>query len=94
MNRMTPKLPAGSRVLFNALYENPAPRGLTDDLFAAVLPNDVHVGVGWFPELDPAGVYEICFYRDTYENQLTEPLKTRDLNEAVRFIEEHSEQMM
>jgi hypothetical protein len=90
MNMVTPKLPAGSRVLFNALYKTSDSRSLTDDLFAAILPDGVHVSVGWFPELDPSGEYEICFYRGDYEHQLIDPIATRNLEEVVRIIEERS----
>jgi hypothetical protein len=90
MNVATPRLPPKSRELFNALYRTADPRCLTDDLDAAELPGGVSITVGWFPELDPNGEYEICFFRGDYENQLVEPTTTRDLDEVVRVIEERS----
>jgi hypothetical protein len=90
MNVVSPKLPHGSRELFNALYESPNDLWLTDDLYAAQLPGGISVSVGWFPELDPSGAYEICFYRETYENQIIEPKTTRDLQTVKRIIEDYA----
>jgi hypothetical protein len=87
MNVVTPRLPEGCRELFNALYPSRDPQLLTDDLYAAELPDGIFINVGWFPESDPAGAYEICVYLGEFDNLILKPIETDDLNQVVRRIE-------
>jgi hypothetical protein len=89
---LSPKLPFGAKILFNSLHDTKAPSYLTDDLFAAELPGGVFVDVGWFPECDPSGAYEICVYKNAFENQLAKPIKTKDPHEAAAAVEKFAEQ--
>jgi hypothetical protein len=73
--------------MFNALYPTREPGYLTDDLYAAELPFGVFVNVGWFPENDPAGAYEVCFYKGRFENQLIPPVELSDARQVVAVIE-------
>jgi len=51
-------VPEGSRVS-NYLYREMGLDELNQDLLVVILPNDVLIEVGWFPENDPAGHFHI-----------------------------------
>jgi hypothetical protein len=87
MTLITPKLPYGAKILFNSLHDTKQPSYLTDDLFAAELPGGVFVDVGWFPECDPNGSYEVCVYKASFENQLSPPFETKDVRDASAAVE-------
>jgi hypothetical protein len=87
MNVLSPRLPPGAREMFNALYPTREPRYLTDDLYSVELPGDVFINVGWFPENDPSGAYEVCFYKGQFENQIGPPYETANLGEVIAVIE-------
>lgn len=93
-NLKIPQLPAGSRVLFNSLYDTKDPRCLTDDLYAAILPGQITVDVGWFPECDPSGSYELVFSRDEFENIVAGPFEIADLDKLVSVIEHASKEFV
>ncbi len=92
MNTLIPRLPSGATILFNSLFDTKDAAYLTDDLFAASLPGGVYVDVGWFPECDPNGSYEVCVYKDSFENQLSEPVETKNVHEAVAAVEKFAAQ--
>lgn len=82
-------LPTSASVMFNNLVEGvdiPA-RYLRDDLFAASLPDDVYVHVGWFPEFDPTGQYVVEIFRKDADNPVRSPLETRDIRKVVKHVE-------
>lgn len=83
---LQPRMPAGSRVVWNCLYEPAALESLTDSLYLVVLPNGISIDVGWYPELDPTGAYEICVYRGEFENQLVPPMEVRDTKELIDLL--------
>lgn len=84
---LVPKLPSGSRVLYNALYPTKEPSFLTDDLFLAELSGGIFVDVGWFPESDPDGAYEVIFHRGNFEERIAPPFESVDLAQVVEYIE-------
>ena len=82
-----PRLPPGAREIYNSLYRTTNPECLTDDLYLAEMPGEIFIDVGWFPECDPTGAYEICVYQKTFENPLFGPWESRDLTEVLDQIE-------
>jgi hypothetical protein len=87
MNLVELKLPKGAKVLFNSLYRASTPSFLTQDLLAVELPNQVVIDVGWYPQFDPLGSYLVSVFRQTWENQLVEPIETRDIDQVVAEVE-------
>lgn len=94
MKPLEPKVPPGSKVIINALYSSGDSAQLTDDLYLVKLPNGVRIDVGWFPECDPSGQYEICAYRDDFDDRVAGPFAARNAIEAVKMVEELAKSLL
>jgi hypothetical protein len=73
-------------IVYDSLHENNAVAHLTQDVALVALPGDVFIDVGWHPERDPSGSYKISVYRETWQNQLMEPILTNDPHEVARQV--------
>lgn len=80
-------LPEEAKIIFNALYATDKPSYLTQDLLAIELPGKVFIDVGWYPENNPAGEYQIVVFRDSSDNLLVEPIVSGDLSKVIDSVE-------
>ncbi|HUT12634.1 MAG TPA: hypothetical protein VMY42_19215 [Thermoguttaceae bacterium] len=86
MRRVNPSLPEDAKV-YNFLYPTSDPEYLVQDLLVVRLATGYCVDVGWWPEHDPEGCYEIRVFYEEWDNQQIEPIQTRDIGEVARNVE-------
>jgi hypothetical protein len=80
------KVPNGSRIVFNNLYDSNNPKLLTADLLGVVLPGGFFIDVSWYPEGDSDGEYTVTVYRDSWDN-IQREVETRILGVVVAEVE-------
>lgn len=71
------------RVIFNRLDEHAGLDDLTQDMLAIAIPNGYQIDVGWFPEHDPHGQYLVRVFHRYWDNQVANPVRTRNAFEAA-----------
>lgn len=87
MNPVRLTLPPGCEI-YNFLYRTRHPEYLVQDQLSIALPNGFFIDVGWFPEHDPTGEYIIRVFYEYWNDQKIIPIQTRDIDEAVRTVED------
>jgi hypothetical protein len=60
---------------------------LREDILEIELPSDLTIDVGWYPEDDPAGAFQIVLYRDYWSNQLVPPVEVKTISDVVKEVE-------
>ncbi len=65
-----------------------SPDDLTQDIAIVGLRNGYCVDVGWYPEHDPSGEFWIRVFWECWNNQVIEPIRTRDAYQAARLVEQ------
>jgi len=68
------------------IYDTQDPVYLVQDILDIELPNGNSIDVGWHPESDLDGSFRIVVYRDHWSNQLTKPIRTKDVLEVVEDV--------
>src|SRR5262249_10233159 len=51
------------------------------------LPSDLTIDVGWYPEGDPVGAFQVVLYRDYWSNQLVPPVEVKTISDVVKEVE-------
>jgi len=80
------KLPVGASVK-GALYNTYDLDYLSEDLLEIDLPSGLTIDVGWYPEGERPGTFQVVIFKQFWQNQILPPIKTESLPELVRIIE-------
>lgn len=87
MNPVSLNLPENAQV-YNFLFRSRDPAYLIQDLLTVRLQNGFCIDVGWYPEHDINGSYLIRVFRETWDNQIGNPIKTSDLNAVEQIVQQ------
>jgi len=68
------------------IFPTKDPEYLREDLLQIDLPTGVKIDVGWYPDGDPNGEYQIVVFRESWDDPLTFPVRTQDTEWAVKWI--------
>ncbi|OGQ82488.1 MAG: hypothetical protein A3F90_08865 [Deltaproteobacteria bacterium RIFCSPLOWO2_12_FULL_60_19] len=79
-------------VVKGALYTTTDPAYLVQDMLEIDLPNGITIDVGWYPESDPAGSFQVVVFRDHWDNQLREPFETKSIEDVTREVKRLAEE--
>jgi hypothetical protein len=83
------RVPSGARgvVVKGVLLRAYSTADLDQDILEVDLPNGLTIHVGWRPEYDPHGHFEIVLCRDYWRNQERPPISAEDVYEVKRIVE-------
>jgi hypothetical protein len=77
----------GAKQVVGRLTDDLSETSLLDqDILEVQMPDGLTIDVGWFPEYDANGAFEIRVYRDYMGNHVAGPWQSRDAHEALRIV--------
>jgi hypothetical protein len=83
------KLPREAKVVGELLKDYSQDRGrLSEDILQITLPDGHGIDVGWRPEFDVHGHFQIVVFKDEWENHIGEPVEVDTPTAAATVIEE------
>lgn len=80
------RLPPKSEV-YNFLYRSTDPAYRTQDVLTVRLANGIYIDVGWYPEHDPNGAYELQIFVESPNHLLGQPLLIKDIDQLIQTVE-------
>jgi hypothetical protein len=80
------KLPRGALVK-GALYNTYDLDYLSEDLLEIDLRNGLTIDVGWYPEGERPGTFQVVLFQDHWRNHVIEPIETTSLARLVPIVE-------
>ena len=69
-----------------SLWTEYDPLDLDEDLLQVSLGNGVTIDVGWKPDCDPSGAFQIAVYKGYYKDRLAPLIRTKDPHEAAAAV--------
>lgn len=85
MARIELKLPKGVESI-GCLRTTEDPWQLDEDMFQVKLPGDIRIHVGWYPDLDPEGEYQLRVFQCRWENKLEPDFVSREVSDIEQGI--------
>jgi hypothetical protein len=80
-------LPEGATIK-GCLFASHNPELLAEDLVEVDLPSGLTIDLGWYPEGEPSGSFQIVLYSEYWGNQIIPPIQKRTIPEVVQTVEE------
>ncbi len=72
-------LPPQAKVT-GALRSRTTVQNLLQDMLQIVLPDDIVIDVGWYPDWDPNGRYRVMVFQDDVDHPLEDDFTTKDVD--------------